>query len=123
MVGVLENTSLEIAGLSLEFWGSLGELLTETAAGGRGPRSPALEQYVRRACEVAIFRSRYPSPPSQSGEGGGGGSGGMNEDDLHELDEFREKVKEGVRGETDGGLFWFWFWFWFLVVFGFGSWL
>eukprot|EP00904_Undaria_pinnatifida_P009295 jgi/Undpi1/5496/HiC_scaffold_2.g00775.m1 len=97
MVGVLENTSLEIAGLSLEFWGSLGELLTETAAGGRGPRSPALEQYVRRACEVAIFRSRYPSPPSQSGEGGGGGSGGMNEDDLHELDDFREKVEDLVK--------------------------
>ena len=96
MIGVLENASLEIAGLALEFWGSLGELLTETAAGGRGPRSPALEQYVRRACEVAIYRSRFPSPSGEGGGGGGAdGAGMMNEDDRDELEDFREKVGGG----------------------------
>jgi len=59
MVAMLEHPSLEIAGLALEFWGMLGELLTETAAGGAGggapgtgPRSPALEESVRHACRL-----------------------------------------------------------------------
>ena len=55
MVGMLEHPSLGIAGLALEFWGMLGELLTKTAdggggVGGTGQRSPALEESVRHAC-------------------------------------------------------------------------
>lgn len=106
MIGVLENASLEIAGLALEFWGSLGKLLTKTAAGGRGPRSPALEKYLRHACEVAIFRSRFPSPSGEGGSGGGGGdsAGMMNEDDRDELEDFREKVGGGGVGWSGGSV-------------------
>lgn len=85
MVGMLEHPSLEIAELALEFWGLLGELLTETSAGGRGPRSPALEESVRRACVMAMLRARYPAE-------GAGGLAGMDGDARDELEDFREQV-------------------------------
>ncbi|CAN0094993.1 unnamed protein product, partial [Ectocarpus fasciculatus] len=87
MVGMLEHPSLEIASLALEFWGMLGELLTETAAGGRGPRSPPLEESVRHACRVSMLRARYPSDD-------GGGLRGMDEDSRDELEDFRDQVHE-----------------------------
>ncbi|CBJ31043.1 conserved unknown protein [Ectocarpus siliculosus] len=87
MVGMLEHPSLEIASLALEFWGMLGELLTETAAGGRGPRSPPLEESVRHACRVSMLRARYPSDES-------GGLGGMDEDSRDELEDFRDQVQD-----------------------------
>ncbi|CAN0236553.1 unnamed protein product, partial [Ectocarpus sp. 4 AP-2014] len=87
MVGMLEHPSLEIASLALEFWGMLGELLTETAAGGRGPRSPPLEESVRHACRISMLRARYPSDD-------GGGLGGMDEDSRDELEDFRDQVQE-----------------------------
>lgn len=98
MVGMLEHPSLEIASLALEFWGMLGELLTETAAGGRGPRSPPLEESVRHACRVSMLRARYPSDD-------GGGLGGMDEDSRDELEDFRDQVCTAVAvGPELGGI-------------------
>lgn len=82
---MLEHPSLQIAGLALEFWGLLGELLADTAAGGQGPRSLPLEESVRHACLVAMLRARYPSPCK-------GGLAGMDGDARDELEEFREQV-------------------------------
>lgn len=85
MLRMLEHPILEIAGLALEFWGLLGELLTKTAAGGQGPRSPDLEESVRQACLMAMLRGRYPSVAE-------GGLSGMDADSRDELEEYREQV-------------------------------
>lgn len=100
MVGMLEHPDLEIAGLALEFWGMLGELLAEMACaeGGRGPRSPPLEESVRHACGVAMVRARYP--PSS-----GGAAGNLEEmdgDDRDELEVFREQVHSAPWGAGGG---------------------
>lgn len=126
MVAMLEHPSLEIAALALDFWGRLGELLTETAGGdtstaagataglqsmgemtgmggaspgvaSQGPRSPALEECVRRACFVALMRACLPSAEQ-------GGIGAMDDDARDELEDFREEVRMvASQGEEGGG--------------------
>lgn len=86
MLYILKHPSLEIASLALEFWGLLGQFLSEASASDVERRIAEFEEKIQGACLEVIIRARNPAALER-------GIAAMDDDAREELDVFRDQVK------------------------------
>lgn len=92
MLDMLKHPSLEIASLALEFWGLLGQFLSEASASDGERRIAPFEEVIQSACIVVILRARNPASSER-------GIAAMDDDAREELDVFRDQVKNWMSFE------------------------